>query len=326
FVLILACINFMNLSTARSEKRAKEVGIRKTVGSGRNQLVTQFLCESFLIASISLILGLILLQLSINGFNELADKEISIPWLSPIFWSALIWFTGFVGLLAGSYPAFYLSSFKPIRALRGVSIKKGISSLPRKVLVTLQFTVSVALIIGTLVVFQQIQYAKDRPIGYDLNNTIYFFDNQELLDKYDLMRQDLLASGKVDAISHSSCPIVNVWSNNIGFDWQGKDPNETFSFGTVAVSHDFGRSVGWEIIKGRDFERSNLSDSSGIILNETALGIMGFDDPIGQVIDFDGVDYEVIGVIKDMLMESPWHPIKPTVFLYSHDWKSVYNS
>lgn len=325
FVLILACINFMNLSTARSEKRAKEVGIRKTVGSGRGQLISQFLSESILISFLSLILGLILLQLSINGFNELAAKEIEIPWSNPVFWSFLIGFTMFVGLLAGSYPAFYLSAFRPIRALRGVSIKKGISSLPRKVLVTVQFTVSIALIIGTLVVFQQIQHAKNRPVGYDMNNSIYFFDTPESEDKFELMRNDLMKSGKIEVISHSSAPIVNVWSNNNGFDWEGKNPEETISFGTIAISHEFGKSVGWEIIDGRDLDRNRISDSTAMVLNESAVAIMGMENPVGQKVEFNDEAFEVVGVVRDILMESPWRPVKPTVFLYRSDWKSVYN-
>ncbi|MEM6724634.1 MAG: ABC transporter permease [Bacteroidota bacterium] len=324
FVLILACINFMNLSTARSEKRAKEVGIRKTVGSGRGQLIGQFLTESILIAMISMILGLLILQFSIAGFNQLADKEIEIPWSTAIFWIMALGFTGFVGLLAGSYPAFFLSAFRPIRALRGVRIKKGISSLPRKILVTVQFTVSVALIIGTLVVFQQIQHAKDRPIGYDRSNSIYFFDNMEITEKYELMRNDLLSSGVVEAFSHSNSPVTQIWSNNIGYSWEGKDPDETISFGTVAVSHDYGKSVGWEIIDGRDFSREMLTDSLGMILNESAVAIMGLKNPVGQFIDFNEEKYQVIGVVRDMLMESPWRPIKPTIFSYSSDWKSVY--
>ncbi|MEO1435375.1 MAG: ABC transporter permease [Bacteroidota bacterium] len=324
FVLILACINFMNLSTARSEKRAKEVGIRKTVGSGRGQLIGQFLTESILIALVSLFFGLLLIQLSIAGFNELADKRIEIPWLSPLFWSGLLGFTLFVGLLAGSYPAFFLSAFRPIRALRGVSIKKGISSLPRRILVTVQFTVSVALIIGTLVIFKQIQYAKDRPIGYERENTIYFFDNMELTTKFELMRADLLNTGLVEAVSHSNAPVTNVWSNNIGFDWEGKDPEETISFGTVGVSHEYGKSIGWEIIDGRDFDRAMQTDSLAMVLNESAVAITGMDAPVGKYIDFDDERYQIIGVVKDMMMESPWDPVKPTIFLYSNDWKSVY--
>ncbi|MEM6724635.1 MAG: ABC transporter permease, partial [Bacteroidota bacterium] len=270
FVLILACINFMNLSTARSERRAKEVGIRKTVGSGRGQLIGQFLTESILIATISMMIGLLIIELAILPFNELADKEIAIPWSSPIFYSGLVSFTLIVGLLAGSYPAFFLSAFRPIRALRGVSNKKGISSLPRRILVTLQFTVSVALIIGTLVVFKQIQFAKDRPIGYDYKNTIYFFDNMEIKYKYDLMRNDLLNSGLVEAFSHSNAPVTNIWSNNIDFKWEGKDPDQIISFGTVAISHDYGKSVGWEIIEGRDLDRNLQTDSLAMILNQSA--------------------------------------------------------
>ncbi|MEO1437194.1 MAG: ABC transporter permease, partial [Bacteroidota bacterium] len=286
FVLILACINFMNLSTARSEKRAKEVGIRKTVGSGRGQLIGQFLTESLLIATLSMLLGLFLLQLTIGSFNTLANKKIEIPLDQPMFWFLVIGFTTLVGLLAGSYPAFFLSAFRPIRALRGTSIKKGISSLPRKILVTVQFTVSVALIIGTLVVFQQIQHAKNRPIGYDQSNAIYFYDNKEITDKFELMRTDLLNTGVVEAFSHSSSPVTQIWSNINSFGWRGQAPDESISFGTVAVSHEFGKTVGWDIVAGRDFSRDMATDSMAMVLNEAAVVIMGLENPVGETIQF----------------------------------------
>ncbi|MEM6726577.1 MAG: ABC transporter permease, partial [Bacteroidota bacterium] len=325
FVLLLACINFMNLSTARSEKRAKEVGIRKTVGSGRGQLISQFLTESILIAGLSMLACLFILQVSINAFNELADKQITIPWEQPYFWFLVVGFTLLVGALAGSYPAFFLSAFRPIRALQGVSIKKGISSLPRKILVTVQFTFSVALIIGTLVVFQQIQHAKNRPIGYDRNNSIYFHDNMEITDKFELMRTELLNTGVVEAFSHSNSPVTQIWSNNNAFDWKGKNPDETISFGTVAISHEYGQSIGWDIIAGRDYSRDLATDSMAIVLNESAVSIMGLEDPVGETVKFNDQPYQVIGVVKDMLMGSPWRPERPTIFLYSHSWKGVYN-
>ena len=174
FVLLLACINFMNLSTARSEKRAKEVGIRKAIGSMKKQLMQQFLSESFLVVFLAFIISLLLVLLSLSWFNELADKKISIPFSNPYFWLFNFAFIIITALLAGAYPSFYLSAFQPVKVLKGTIRFGRFASLPRKVLVVVQFTVSVILIIGTIVVYQQIQFAQNRPIGYNREGLDYY--------------------------------------------------------------------------------------------------------------------------------------------------------
>lgn len=324
FVLMLACINFMNLSTARSEKRAREVGIRKTMGSLRSQLIGQFLGESVIVAFLAFVLAIGLALLSLSFFNGLADKEISMPWSNPFFWLMALAFVIFTGLVSGSYPAFYLSRFEPVKVLKGTFKAGRFAALPRKILVVIQFTVSIALIIGTIIVFRQIQYAKSRPVGYTREGLISVSINtKDLYAHYEALRSDLLATGAVANVAKSSSPVTNVWSNQIGFDWKGKDPNAVPLFGTIAVTHDFGQTLGWQIKEGRDFSRSFPTDTGNIILNEAGVKLTGFKDPVGQIIKWNDKDRVVIGVIKDMVMESPYTPVKPTVFFLEYDWANI---
>ncbi len=325
FVLLLACINFMNLSTARSEKRAKEVGIRKTVGSERKQLISQFLSESVLVAFVSLVLSILLVILLMPLFNKLADKDISLPWDNGIFWSLILVFTFITGIVSGSYPAFYLSKFEPIKVLKGTFRAGRFASLPRKILVVIQFTFSIALIIGTIIVFKQIQYAKNRPVNYKSEGLISInMSTPDLYGHYDAIRNDLLSTGVVDDMAESSSPTTGVWSNQIGFNWQGKDPNTLPVFGTIAVTRDFGKTIGWKIKEGRDFSKDFATDSLAMILNESGVKQVGMkQDIVGQTIQFNDKNYKVIGVIKDMIMESPYEPVKPTVFFYNPDWANI---
>ncbi len=325
FVLMLACINFMNLSTARSEKRAKEVGIRKTVGSVRSQLIKQFLSESVLVAFISFVFSIIFVVLLMPMFNKLADKNIELPWNNAFFWSIALAFTFITGLISGSYPALYLSRFEPIKVLKGTFRVGRFASLPRKILVVVQFTFSIALIIGTVIVFKQIQYAKNRPVNYRNQGLItVMMSTPDLYGHYDAIRSDLIATGVVDNMAESSCPTTNVWSNQIGFNWQGKDPSSLPSFGTIAVTEDFGKTIGWQIKEGRDFSKEFATDSLAMVLNESAVKQVGMKrDIVGQTIQFNDKNYTVIGVIKDMIMESPYRPVTPTVFLYDRNWANV---
>lgn len=325
FVLLLACINFMNLSTARSEKRAKEVGIRKTVGSVRSQLIKQFLSESVLVAFVSLVFSVIFVLLLMPLFNKLADKNIQLPLSNTLFWLILLLFTFITGLLSGSYPALYLSKFEPIKVLKGTFRVGRFASLPRKILVVVQFTFSIALIIGTAIVYKQIQFAKNRPVNYRSEGLISIqISTPDLLGHYDALRSDLLATGVVDNMAESSSPTTNVWSNQIGFNWQGKDPNTLPSFGTIAVTQDFGRTIGWQIKEGRDFSKEFATDSLAMILNESAVKQVGMkQDIVGQTIQFNDKKYMVIGVIKDMIMQSPYEPVTPTVFFYDPNWANI---
>jgi putative ABC transport system permease protein len=324
FVLLLACINFMNLSTARSEKRAKEVGIRKTVGSLRTQLIKQFLTESVIVAFLSLIVALLLVLALLPFFNGLSDKDIHIPVANSYFWVFIFVFTIFTGIVSGSYPAFYLSGFNPIKVLKGTFRAGRYAGLPRKVLVVIQFTISIALIIGTIIVYRQIQYAKDRPVGYDRDGLItIYITTQDLYKHYDVLRTELLASGKVENVAESSGPATRIWSNNIGFIWPGKDPTTLPLFGTVAITYDFGPTIRWHIKEGRDVSRSFLTDSSAMILNEAAVKLIGVKNIIGLPIKWDTTPHHVVGVIKDMIMENPYEPVKPTIFVLNPTWANV---
>ncbi|GAB3175618.1 ABC transporter permease [Telluribacter humicola] len=325
FVLALACINFMNLSTARSEKRAKEVGVRKSIGSLREQLIFQFYSESFLVVFFAFLLSIIMVLLSLGWFNEVAGKEVRIPYANPVFWLLILLFTTITGFLSGSYPAIYLSSFNPLSVLKGTFRVGRWAAVPRKVLVVVQFTVSIVLIIGTIVVFNQINHAKNRPVGYTREGLIQTNINSELYGKYDVLRDGLLKSGAVAEMSVSSSPATGVWSNQIGFDWEGKDPNSLPLFGTVACTHDFGKTIGWNIIEGRDFSREYSTDTSALILNESAVALTGLKDIVGKTIRWNDTPYQVVGVVKNMVMESPFTPIKPTIFTMNYDWANIIN-
>lgn len=324
FVLLLACINFMNLSTARSEKRAKEVGIRKAIGSMRRQLVIQFLSESILMAGLALVLAIVIVLASLPFFNVIADKAMSIPWANPVFWLVVLLFTFLTGFVSGSYPAFYLSGFNTVKVLKGTFRAGRFAALPRKILVVLQFTISVALIIGTIIVFRQIQYAKDRPVGYSRQGLITVdMSTPDLYGHYDAIRNDLLATGAVENMAESSSPTTDVYSNQIGFDWDGKTPGSNPLFGTIAVTRDFGKTIGWHIRQGRDFSRDFASDTSSMILNQSAVALTGFKHPIGRIIRFDNKAYTVVGVIDNMIMQSPYMPVQPTIFFVDYNWANI---
>ncbi|OKS85551.1 ABC transporter permease [Mucilaginibacter polytrichastri] len=315
FVLLLACINFMNLSTARSEKRAKEVGIRKALGSLQRELIIQFYCESLLVAVFAFALALVLVQLVIPFFNIVADKDIAILWGNPLFWLTGIGFTFITGLIAGSYPALYLSSFNPVKVLKGTFKAGRFAAIPRKVLVVVQFSVSIILIMGTIVVFKQIQYAQDRPVGYNRNGLITIEPSTDDVSKhYEALRTELLQSGAVSQIAASTSPPTHVDNNTSGFEWKGKDPALPDDFAIVGVTHEFGKTLGWQFTGGRDFSRQFATDSSGIVVNEAAVKIMGLKNPVGEIVKFWGRSYRVIGVIKNMVMDSPYEPAKQTVF------------
>jgi len=315
FVLILACINFMNLSTAHSEKRSKEVGIRKSVGSTRIQLMSQFLTESFLVVTLAFALSMTLVFMIIPLFNQLADKQIFFPFTSWSFWLVSIGFILVTGFLAGSYPAIYLSSFRPAKVLKGSFPADKQATRFRKALVVLQFTVSVILIIGTMVVEKQIQHSKDRPVGYDKEGIIMIeITTADYENKYDLLRNELIKQNAILDMAVSSSPLTEVWNTNDGFHWKGKDPNLSSDFATIYISHEFGNTVGWEVVEGRDFSREFATDAKAYIVNEAAIKYMGMENPIGQTIRW-GKEHEIIGVVKDMLMGSPFKPVKQTIYI-----------
>jgi len=332
FVLLLACINFMNLSTARSEKRSKEVGIRKSIGSQKAQLIYQFLSESFLVVLFAYVLAVIIVLLSLNGFNDLARKEMVFPWGNGSFWMVSLVFILFTALLAGSYPALYLSSFRPVDVLKGTFQTGKYSGLPRKILVVLQFTVSVAFIIGTFIVMQQINYAKNRPIGYDREGLIQVPTfSQDFTGKTELMRTEFIKSGAVMEMATSSSPTTRIWSNRSGFTWEGKPDGFQEDLAWTEVSAEYAKTLNLKIVQGRDFSRDIASDSLGILINQTAVKYMGVQNPIGMLIrDTDEEDpdppMKIIGVVEDIIAQSPYEPVKQGWYVYDReDNFSYYN-
>jgi ABC-type antimicrobial peptide transport system permease subunit len=321
FVLLLACINFMNLSTARSEKRAAEVGIRKAIGSARGQLISQFFSESLLVALLAFMIAMLFAILALPMLNELSAKQITIPFTNIWFWVACLSFILFTGLLAGIYPALYLSSFQPVKVLKGSFRAGRMASLPRQVLVVVQFTVSIVLIICTIVVYNQLIFGKNRPVGYSRDGLVIIpMQSKDFGEKYDVLRNELKNTGAVAEVAESESPVTGVSSHNGGFNWKDKDPNTEEDFGTLTVTVEYGKTIGWQFKDGRDFSKEFISDSSGFVINETAARYMGLKNPVGEAMHWKskwlGVDkdYKIIGVIKDMVMESPFNPTKPTIF------------
>ena len=313
FVLLLACINFINLSTARSEKRSKEVGIRKAIGSGRKALIFQFLSESFLVVFVAFIIAIVLTVVAIPLFNGLTEKSIQLPVTDPRFWLVSALFLLLTGLLAGIYPALYLSSFQPVKVLKGTLRLSKFASYPRKALVVLQFTVSVVLIIGTVVVYQQIKYAQNRPVGYDKESLVRInmgdpaFQNNRLA-----IKEALLSDGVVSDIGFSSSPLTAIWDNWGGFSWTGKNPESESGFSVTWVNEDFGKTVHWKIKEGRDFSRAFGTDTAAVIINETAAKYIGLKNPVGEFISFDENKSKrlIIGVVDDIVAESPYEPVR----------------
>ncbi|HVX27439.1 MAG TPA: ABC transporter permease, partial [Parafilimonas sp.] len=315
FVLLLACINFMNLSTARSEKRAKEVGIRKAIGSLRSQLINQFFSESLLTAMLAFIFSLALVVIVLPFFNSVSGKHISLPLNNVYFWLIGVGFSIITGLIAGVYPALYLSSFRPVKVLKGTFKAGRNASTPRKVLVILQFTVSVVLIIATITIFRQVQFAKSRPTGYNNQGLITIImrtDNYH--NNLNNMRNDLLEQGAIADMAESNSPVTENDHFSNGFSWAGMNATVSARFNTVNVTQDYGKTVGLQFIDGRDFDKPFSQDSTSIILNQKAADYIGFKNPIGKTIQQYGTTYTIIGVVKDAVTESPYEPAKPTIY------------
>jgi putative ABC transport system permease protein len=322
-VLIIACINFMNLSTARSEKRAREVGVRKAIGSRRKDLIFQFLIESLVITGVAAVFAIGFVLVALPSFNLLTDASVSIPWASGWFWAVMAGYVLLTGLLAGSRPAFYLSSFQPVKVLKG-SIRAGrLASLPRKVLVVLQFTCSIALIISTFLIYQQIEYVKDRPTGYNADRLVMTDGSTDLSHNYPALRDEALRSGLVESMTTSSNPVTSLdawWAIQ---DWSGKLPDELLALPNVAVGDDFFKTMGMRLVAGRNFTGNYAVDTGYVILNEAAVKRMRFKDPINQVITWNLTSHiKVIGVVKDAIMQSPFSPPQATMFTYNPSWSS----
>jgi putative ABC transport system permease protein len=318
FIIVIACINFMNLATARSERRAREVGIRKSIGSRRYELIFQFIGESTIIAFIAFTIAVILAQLLLPAYNTLVDKQLFIDYASKEFWLYSLGVVLVTGVVAGSYPALYLSGFQPVKVLKGKPTIGKNASLPRKILVGLQFFASMVLVVGMFVIYNQIQFVKGRDIGYSQENLITVPLNGSYHDNIRHIKTELLASGAVEAVTRSNSAITEINSNNF-VGWPGKPADLNVIFSTIVMDPDWAKTMGVKMIEGRDFSEDFKSDSLAITVNKAAVKIMGLKDPIGTELDLWGKKRKLIGVYDDVLMGSPYEEVKP-MFGIMDDW------
>jgi putative ABC transport system permease protein len=318
FIIVIACINFMNLATARSERRAREVGIRKSIGSGRGQLILQFVGESVLISLLAFTIAVLAAQLLLPAYNNMVEKQLFIDYASLEFWMVSLGLILVTGVVSGSYPAFYLSSFQPVKVLKGKpNIGRG-ASMPRKILVTLQFGFSILLIIGTIVIYQQIQLIKSRDLGYDQENLINIDYNSEIEKNFKTFKDELLASGVVEGVVRSNSAITEINSNNF-LGWPGKPEELKVIFTTIVTDHDWAKTMGIKVLEGRDFSEDFKSDTAAIVVNKAAIKLMGLQDPIGTELDLWGEKRKLIGIVDDVLMGSVYREVQP-MFSILDDW------
>jgi putative ABC transport system permease protein len=318
FLLFIACINFMNLATARSEKRIKEVGIRKSLGASRNQLIAHFLGESIFLTLISYVLAIMLVILLLPYYNDLVDKKLFIDFTQPLFWVGSLAFIVILGVMAGSYPAFFLSSFDPVKTLKGTITVGNKAVTPRKVMVTLQFAFSIIMMISTIVIFKQIELARKRDLGYNQNLLISANLEDNVAENYEVIKQQLLQSGAVEAVTKSNSRITDINSNNF-LGWPGKPEDQRVIFTTIAAGYDYAETMGIKVLMGRDFSKDYATDSMAIIVNKAGLEIMNLENPIGTQLDLWGDKRRLIGVIDNVLMGSAYDPVKP-LFVILNDW------
>lgn len=322
-ILLIACVNFMNLSTARSEKRAKEVGIRKTLGSEKRQLVFQFFLESMILAGIAFIFSLITLYFILPAFNLLVDKKLSFPFNEPLFWQVSLLIVLLTGIVAGSYPALYLSSFNPVKTLKGTFLTGRKAALPRHVLVVGQFMISILLISATIIIYRQIEYVKNREIGYDPNNLISVPSSPDIDKSYTAIKNDLLKSGLIASVTRTGSPITQIQWRSGPPDWEGKPKDATIIFSCMSTDVDLAKTMGIRFQSGKDFSGLPI-DSSSVILNKAAVEVMKLKSPIGTELRYGGPDrkFHVIGVMENVVMNSPFTPVDPMMIFYNSNYSS----
>jgi len=314
-VLLIACINFMNLSTARSEKRANEVGVRKAIGSTRYRLMIQFITESLIMAFLASITSIVLLLLVLPQFNLLIGKELLLGLSNPIHMGTLFLITLICGIFAGVYPAFYLSSFKPVEVLKGIKATSGSASFIRKGLVIGQFTISIVFIICAILVYQQIQHAKNREIGYDKEHLISMRINQEVIDKFSVIQQDLVKTGYVYNAALCNSQILSAGNNGSGFSWKGGTNTEDVLLSFRNITEGFFDTTGMEIIAGRGFSKNVDADSIHVMISQSLATLMGSENVVGNMIRRGDESYEIIGVVKDYLYGDMYDTSDPVLFI-----------
>ena len=316
FILCIACINFMNLTTARSVKRAKEIGIRKVVGAVRPALIRQFIGEAVLLAFFSVVLALGMVLLALPAFNHLTGKEIGFPYNSSSFWLSLVALTLVTGMISGSYPALFLSSFQPIRVLKGTLRFSPATAWFRKGLVVFQFVLSIVLIIGTIVVSGQLNYIQSINLGYDRENLVYIPLEGDLTGKYKLFKEEALQLPGVSEVSRISQQPTNIENGTSGVDWDGKDRNNTVMFTQTSAGYDLARTMDLKMVAGREFSPAFGTDSVGYLLNEEAARRIGYKDPIGKRLTFWDKKGTIVGVIRNFHFTSLHDPIQPLIIRF----------
>jgi putative ABC transport system permease protein len=319
FILLIACINFMNLTTARSVKRAKEIGVRKVVGAVRFALIRQFIGEALVIVTIAVIISLLLVMLVLSMFNQLTGKNIHIPFNEPTFWLSIAALSITTGFISGSYPALYLSSFKPVKVLKGLPKFSGRALWFRKGLVVFQFMLSIILIIGTIVVSKQVNFIQTVNLGYDRENLLYIPLEGDLIPKYTLFKQQVINMPGIQDVSRITDNPTQIENGTGGVQWTGKDPSLDIQFAQSAVGYDFTKTMRLQLAAGRDFSKNFATDSVGYVLNEAASKIIGYKDPIGKPLTFWDKPGTIIGVLKDFHFNSMHQQINPIIFRLGED-------
>lgn len=315
-ILLIACVNFMNLSTARSEKRAKEVGIRKTLGSDKKQLITQFYAESLLLSLAAFTLSVVAVYLLMPAFNSMVQKQLALNLSDPLFWAGAVIIILFTGIMAGSYPALYLSSFNPVKVLKGTFAAGKSAVLPRRILVVGQFVISIFLIAATLIIYKQIQHVKDRDMGYNANNLIMMPSTQNTDKSFHSIKDDMLKSGLVKEVTRTSSPITDIWWRSPSPSYEGMPTDSKIIFSGIQTDVDFTATMGIKMLKGHDFQ-GTPADSASMMLNKAAVDAMHVKNPVGMEMRYGPKKYTVIGVIDNVVMTSPYAPVDPLMVYYS---------
>lgn len=319
-ILLIACINFMNLATARSEKRAREVGVRKVLGAGKKMLILQFIGEAMLMSVIAVIIAIGIIYLVLPSFNELVEKKLYLALNNPVHNSALIAIALICGLVAGSYPSIYLSSFSPTSVLKGLKTRGSSAAWIRKGLVVIQFTISIVLIISTIIIYQQIQFAKNRDLGFNKDNLIQISLEGSMKKNYTALKQDLLATGQVENTAMAMLNILWMGSNTSDFSWAGKDPSSKILVTQDFISPEYISTTGMKIKQGRDFNQDAKSDSLNIIINQALAKMVDKENAVGKIITRDSVKYTIIGVTDDFVYGDMYAKGDPLIFMVYPDY------
>jgi ABC-type antimicrobial peptide transport system permease subunit len=327
-IVLIGCINFINLSTARSEKRAREVGVRKIAGANKNSLIAQFLVESTLLVAVAFVIALLLVKLSLPLFNYVLTSTLELEFVHFQFWLYALGILFLTGIIAGGYPAFFLSSYQPIKTLKGTMHAVHSSISPRKVLVVVQFTAAIVLCICALVVERQIRFAESRDAGYSPKDIHYEFMQGEIPTHFEAIKNELLASGAVTSVTRTFSPIVWPWDAVNGLSWQGSDEaDKTLNFVGYGSDADMAKTFGMQILHGRDLNiYVHRNDTAAVLLNESAVNIMRLTNPVGEYIrDSQGKNWQVVGVVKDFIIQSPYKNISPMIIKGWQDRYGVIN-